>query len=319
MAAFGKTRLGERRPKVRPQRGAPEQPRRPYSTYDVPKEKWTHIPVPAIIGEGLFEVVQEKLADNRARSRERLRGPSHLLQGLVVCGRCGYAYHGVRASKATTNGKSYSYTYYRCGGTNSSRFGGQKVCSNETVRGDTLEQAVWQDVSSLLSDPQRIEQEYQRRLVEKPRECWGGAEQLRQTIGKIRRGMSRLIDSYQEGLLEKADFEPRIRKAKERLRQLETDLEQCVDEEEQRRTLSLVIGRMKEFANTVTDGLTNADWATRRGLIRAVVKRVEIGDEDVRIVYKISPDLPARERQEKSLQHRWRHLDTPLIRPSGLA
>ena len=122
--------------------------------------------------------------------------------------------------------------------------------------------------------------------------------------------MSRLIDSYQEGLLEKIEFEPRIRKAKERLRQLETDLEQCVDEEEQRRTLSLVIGRMREFANTVTDGLTNADWATRRALIRAVVKRGEIGDEDVRIVYKISPDPPERERQDKSLQHRWRHSRT---------
>ena len=65
MAAFGKTRLGERRPMVRQQRGAPEQPRRPYSTYDVPKEQWTDIPVPAIIGEGLFEVVQERLAENR--------------------------------------------------------------------------------------------------------------------------------------------------------------------------------------------------------------------------------------------------------------
>ncbi len=324
MAAFGKTRLGERRPMVRPQRGAPEQPRRPYSTYDVPKEKWTHIPVPAIIGEGLFEVVQERLAENRARSRERSRGPSHLLQGLVVCGSCGYAYHGVRASKATTNGKSYSYTYYRCGGTDSGRFGGQKVCSNKTVRGDMLEQAVWQDVCSLLSDPQRIEQEYQRRLAEKPRESWGGAEHLRQTIGKVRRGMSRLIDSYQEGLIEKVDFEPRIRKAKERFKRLETDLERCVDEEEQLRTLSLVIGRMREFANTVTDGLTNADWATRRALIRAVVKRVEIGDEDVRIVYKISPDPPALERQEKSLQHHWRRFYTPLgsligtPRPSSL-
>ena len=310
MAAFGKTRLGERRPMVRPQRGAPEQPRRPYSTYDVPKEKWTDIPVAAIIGEGLFEVVQEKLADNRARSRERLRGPSHLLQGLVVCGRCGYAYHGVRASKATTNGKSYSYTYYRCGGTDSGRFGGQEICSNKTVRGDTLEKAVWQDVCSLLSDPQRIEQEYQRRLAEKPPESWGGAEHLRQTIGKVRRGMSRLIDSYQEGLLEKVDFEPRIRKAKERLKRLETDLERCVDKEEQRRTLSLVIGRMREFANTVANGLTNADWATQRALIRAVVKRVEIGDEDVRIVYKISPDSPARERRGKILQHYGRHVHT---------
>lgn len=100
-AAFGKTRLGVRRPRVRPQQGALGQPRRNYSTHDVPKEKWTHIPVPAIIGEDLFEVVREKLAENRARHRERLRGPSHLLQGAVVCGRCGCAYHGVRASKVT--------------------------------------------------------------------------------------------------------------------------------------------------------------------------------------------------------------------------
>jgi site-specific DNA recombinase len=312
-AAFGKTRLGERRASLRPQRGACAQPRRNYSTYDVPEERWTYIPVPAIVEEGLFEAVQAGLAENRARSRQRSRGPSHLLQGLVVCGRCGYAYHGVRASTMSAKGKSYTYTYYQCGGRQGSRFGGEKACSAKMVHGDRLELAVWRDVCSLLSDPQRIEQEYQRRMAEKPPEPWEGASQLKQSIGKVRRGIGRLIDSYQEGLVDKADFEPRIRRSKERLKRLEADLEQCVDKQEQRHALQLVIGRMREFAQTVRHGLDHADWATRRALIRAVVKRIEIEDEDVRIVYKISPEPLVPEGRDRILQHCSRRADTPLF------
>jgi site-specific DNA recombinase len=63
--AFGKMRVGDRRACLRPLRGALEQPRWAYSTYEVPPEQWTYIPVPAIIGEGLFEAAQERLAENR--------------------------------------------------------------------------------------------------------------------------------------------------------------------------------------------------------------------------------------------------------------
>jgi len=304
-AGFGKTRVGDRRPCLRPQRGAPQQPRRAYSTYDVAPEEWIYIPVPAIIGTDLFEVVKERLAENRKRSRERARGARHLLQGLVVCAKCGYAYYGKPVSRAAAKGKTKKYVYYRCVGTDSYRFGGQRVCSNQQVRSDMLEEAVWVDVCSLLKDPRRIEQEWERRLVEKPDNGWDGTEQLRATVEKVRRGISRLIDSYQDGLLEKSDFEPRIRKAKERLKTLEADLEKRVSEEEQRNSLRVVIGKMREFADRVADGLEHADWVTRRAIIRAVVKRVEIDDEEVRIIYKISHD-PVSERQgDKSLQHCW--------------
>jgi len=53
---------------------------------------------------------------------------------------------------------------------------------------------------------------------------------------------------------------------------------------------------MREFTDSVTDSLANADWLTRGALIRAVVKRIEIADNDVRIVYKISPDAPTGQR-----------------------
>ena len=183
------------------------------------------------------------------------------------------------------------------------RFGGQRVCSNKQVRSDMLEAAVWKDVCSLLSDPARIEQEWQRRLAAKSDAAWDGTEQLQSSIAKVRRGISRLIDSYQDGLLERADFEPRIRKAKDRLKQLEADLDQRVSEEEQRNSLRLVIGKMREFAAKVADGLDQSDWSTRRAIIRALVKRVEIDEEDVRIVYKISPDPPGNGIKTDNWQH----------------
>ena len=37
-------------------------------------------------------------------------------------------------------------------------------------------------------------------------------------------------------------------------------------------------------------GLDNADWTTRREIIRAVVKQIEIDEDDVRVLYKVSPD-----------------------------
>ncbi len=93
-AAYGKTRRGERRPRLRPQRGRPEVPRRCTVSYARPAEEWIRVVVPALISTELFETAAEQLRDNRQRHRIRQRGAGHLLQGLLVCQRCGYACYG---------------------------------------------------------------------------------------------------------------------------------------------------------------------------------------------------------------------------------
>src|SRR5262249_60566081 len=81
-AAFGKTRPGPLRPKLRAQRGRPLQPRRAVSDYDVPPPDWIHIPVPAIVEPEGFAAVQEPLPENRQQARPSRRGGRDLLQGL---------------------------------------------------------------------------------------------------------------------------------------------------------------------------------------------------------------------------------------------
>ena len=301
-AAFGKTRIGQRKPQLRAQRGNPEQPRRPYSVYDVPKDRWIYITVPVIVSEGLFDAVQEQLAENLKRSRTSKRGAQHLLQGLLVCKQCGYAFYGKRISTVAAKGNPRHYAYYRCTGTDAYRFGGERICKNKQVRTDLLETAVWEDVCSLLTDPDRIEREYRRRLTDKKQDAtWSSVEQLRSRAQKVKRGIARLIDAYADGLLAKNEFEPRIRGAKDRLAKLEAEVKARSEEQDQEQELRLVIGRLQDFAGHVKENLKEAEWTTRREIIRALVKQVEVDEKEVRVVYRITPPPFSLEDQGKEV------------------
>ena len=289
-AAFGKTRIGERRPRLRPYRGQAEQPRRAYGVYDVPSEEWLRIPVPSIVSEALFDTVGEQLAENRARRRETKRGARYLLQGLLACGCCGHAFYGKPISLKARKGKHRDYAYYRCIGMDAHRFGGQRICTNRQVRTDMIEEAVWSDVCGLLNEPERLEREYDRRL-RKDGDQAGSAEHpsLTALTQRVQRGIARLIDAYEDGLIEKAEFEPRMKTARARLEKLQSEAQALNDEQAQQQQLRLVIGQMQEFAGRIKDGLQQADWTTRRDVIRTLVKRVEVNQENVRVVYRVSP------------------------------
>ena len=199
-AGFGKTQIGELRRRLRGQRGKAEQPKRGYSVYDTP-DRAVPIPVPALVSEELFACIAEQLEENRRRARQRKRGARYLLQGLLVCAQCGYAYYGKPVSRRSAKGSTRRYAYYRCTGTDAYRFGGQRICQNKQVRTDRLEEAVWADVCALLKEPGRVEAEYRRRMEEKPPDKGAkGRAESESLIQKVKRGIARLIDAYSDGL-----------------------------------------------------------------------------------------------------------------------
>ena len=247
------------------------------------------IPVPGLVSEALFATVAEQLAENEKRNRQGKRGVKHLLQGLLQCQCCGYAYYGKPVSRSAAKGKIVRYAYYRCIGTDAFRFGGQRICHNKQVRTDLLEEAVWDDVRSLLRDPKRVADEYERRLQRNDEKTKGTSNQLVSQIQKTKRTIARLIDAYEDGLLTKEEFEPRIRNNKQRLGTLEQDAAALADEQAKAEELRLVIGQLQEFSERLADELKEPDWLAKREIIRGLVKRVEVGSDDVRVVYKVSP------------------------------
>jgi site-specific DNA recombinase len=149
--------------------------------------------------------------------RTRQYGPRYLLQGLVVCACCGYAYYGKINTPSTVRPRQYAY--YRCSGNDAYRFGGQRLCHNKEIRTDRLEQAVWEEVCRLLEDPHRVAHEYQRRLdAVQVRPGEADAAVLERQAAKLRQGIARLIDGYAEGYLDKTEAEPRIRRFKDHCR-----------------------------------------------------------------------------------------------------
>jgi site-specific DNA recombinase len=317
-AAFGKTVIEPLRPRLRAQRGRPLQPKHAYSHQDVPPEQWMSISVPALVDTALFDAVQEQLQENRQRARVPQRGAKYLLQGLIVCACCGYAYYGKGISPSGRKYHPRSYAYYRCIGADAYRFGGVRLCWNKHLRTALADEAVWEEVCRLLEHPERLEQEYRRRLVQEEK-APDELSSLEARMGRLRQGIARLIDSYADGLIDKGEFEPRIARMRERLKQIEEQAQQVKDEASLEHELTLILGRLDEFAARVKTGLYDADWQTRREIIRALVKRVEIDQEQVRVVFRVNPppqapQLPS-EKDAQSLQHCGRR-DHPCLQSS---
>jgi site-specific DNA recombinase len=302
-AAFGKTRSGPMRPRLRAQRNGSLQPRRAYSHYDMPQEEWISIPVPAIVDEDIFAAAQEQLRNNQRHARQGQRGARYLLQGLLVCKGCGYAYYGKAISNKAAKGKARDYAYYRCIGTDAYRFGGERVCCNRQVRTDLLDKSVWCEARSLLENPERVVEEYRRRLRPQASARDDEMAMVETQLGKLRQGLGRLIDSYGEGLIEKKEFGPRITRLRERIEKLERQAQELVDEAAMQADLQLIIGQLEEFAGKVKEGMEKADWATQREVIRALVKRVEVDKGDVKVVFRVD-SRPFGSRPERGvLQH----------------
>jgi site-specific DNA recombinase len=295
-AAFGKTRRTPVGPPLRAPRGRTAQSRRGYWGKDAPKDEWITIPVPALVDPTLFDAVQEQLEENRRRARIPEKGHRYLLQGLLVCAHCGYAYFGL-----TNDARN---AYYRCSGARSlPRHGGERWCGNKELRMDQTDAAVWQEVCRLLEDPARLEQEYQQRL--QPHQPSNEDEGLQAQMGKLRRGIARLIDSYAEGLIEKQEFEPRVTHMRERMQHLEGQFSRLKEAAGVEEELRLILGRLESFAAKVQAGLHQADFQTRREIIRALVKRVEVDQQQIRIVFRVSPTAlpPSSGEAPHTLQH----------------
>src|SRR4029450_7235485 len=161
------------------------------------------------------------------------------------------------------------------------------VCGNKALRMDQTDAVVWQEVCQLLAQPARLEQAYRQRLH--PQQQSTTSQGLETQLGKLRRGIARLIDSYAEGLIDKQEFEPRVPRMRARLQHLETQVKHFQGEGEMEEELRLIVGRLETFAAKVFNGLQQADFQTRREIIRSLVKRVEVDQQHIRIVFRVSP------------------------------
>jgi site-specific DNA recombinase len=284
-AAYGKSESVASRP-LRPRRSqrAARGDRRTHQRK--PVAQWISIPVPPIVSAELFAAARAQMERNRKLSQRHARGQRYLLQGLVVCARCGYAFCG-RANTKVTSG--VTYLYYRCGSETAVPAGTRRTCNCGAVRAEELEAQVWASACQVLQDPARLQQEWshRRQMAGAHADARQERDQAERWVATQERNLQRLLDAYEIGALSLEELTPRAERVREQIRRAHQALKDADAKVESDAVLCAVIARLQNFAERVRHGLEQLDWQGRRQLLRTLVARVEIDETQATVVYRL--------------------------------
>src|SRR6202167_5071029 len=284
VACFGKTRASSRTRVIRPQRRRGVITPAMTAGHERPREEWIEIPVPALVSEDSFARAQELLEQNKIRSRRRTIEPS-IVQGLVSCQKCGYAF--ARTSTRTSARKIH---YYKCIGSDGWRKLGGPVCNNgRFVRQDLLDPIVWDEVVRLLEDPTLIQKELDRRLEAarssnptKKRE-----QSLQRELAQVGKGIERLLSAYQEALMSIEQLRERMPTLRQREQTLRAELQAITDQANDRATFLRLAETLTAFLARLRSAADTLSVMERQKIVRLLVKEILVGEDTITIRHSI--------------------------------
>src|SRR5215472_2276858 len=298
VACFGKTHLSART-QMRPQRRRGITTPSNTTGHQRPREEWIEIPVPALVTEESFARAQELLYQNKIRSRRRTIATS-VVQGLVGCAKCGYAF-----SRTSTQTSARKIHYYKCIGSDSWRKLGGPVCDNKRfIRQELLDQSVWAEIVRLLQDPVLIQLELDRRLAAaRTSDPTRKREQsLQRDLSHVDKGIERLLTAYQEELLSLEQLRERMPTLRQRKQALRAELQAIADQANDRavflrlaETLTAFLTRLRSAAETLT-------VMERQKIVRLLIKEILVGEDTITIRHSIPiPSTPPQDGGPKAL------------------
>jgi site-specific DNA recombinase len=285
VACFGKTRASARTRVVRPLRRRGVVTPSTTAGHERPREEWIEIPVPALVSDDSFARAQELLQENKIRSRRRTIEPS-IVQGLVSCRKCGYAF-----SRTSTRTSARKIHYYKCIGSDGWRKLGGPVCDNRRlVRQDLLDQIVWAEVIRLLEDPTLIQQELDRRLAaaRSSDPAQKREQSLQRELVHVGKGIERLLCAYQEALLSIEQLRERMPALRQREQALRAELQAIADQANERATFVRLAETLTAFLARLRGAADTLNITERQRIVRLVVKDIQIGDDTITIRHSIA-------------------------------
>jgi site-specific DNA recombinase len=109
--------------------------------------KTIQVPVPPLVDEQIWNICQERLKNNK-QVRPLSQG-EFLLQGMITCGTCGYAYRAERFKDVR---------YYMCRGKMAyHHLDGSPRCQSPSIKAEWLENEVWKRILEIINDPDLLE------------------------------------------------------------------------------------------------------------------------------------------------------------------
>jgi site-specific DNA recombinase len=248
----------------------------------VPQDNWIPIAIPPAIAESDLELAQEQLKANKIHACRNTKKPG-LLQGLVICGECGYPfYKRFRKRKGKSTGSYYCRSHV------DKRL---KKCLNRSVNQEELDTLVYNEVMKLLQDPFLIQQELSRRAKDAANTEEVNREEinLKKELVKALEERDRLLDAFQTSLIDLKELSNRQKALDIRKTSLEDQLkaiqasriEQEVGKGLQE-SLKAIMKDIQIISNELSDD-------KKQKLVRLLVEKVVVTTKEIKIIHCISP------------------------------
>ena len=264
-----------------------------------PTEEWIAVPVPyAGMPREVVEAARAAIKDNRRPSSARRRFWE--LSGRIL--RCGLCDHSMVTQTIRSHAGTYFHHYYYC---RNHRHNGDDACTNRKhLRAADLEARVWDLISGLLKDPERLRAGLDE-MIDAERAGMHGdpeAEALAwlDKIAALDSKRSRYQDMAAEGHITFDELGAKLRElaadratAEEELDNLQLRRARLEDLERDRETL------LEEYASMVPERLDELTGEERHQVYRMLRLQVSVspnGDLDVRGVLREAVCTPTDTR-----------------------
>jgi len=163
------------------------------------------------------------------------------------------------------------------------------VCSNRPIRQDYLDELVWKHVVGLFEDPDLIHKEINRRIQEarKSNPTRIRKETLAKEITRVQNGIDRLVDAYQEGVLQLPELRMRMQDLRKKQLPLRSEMQSMVAKTIDDETYLQLVSRIDAFLSRMHRSAETLNILDRQKILRLVIKEILVDIDTVTIKHSI--------------------------------
>jgi site-specific DNA recombinase len=257
---------------------------------NLPAEEWIEVAkIPAIISPQQYQIVQRKLAHNKAQASRNNKQQPYLLRAMVSCGQCRLAVTG-RLS-------DLKHAYYRCNGRKDLFYSRQQSrCNTRWIPAKYLDELVWQDLSEVIMHPKSIANAMERAHAGNwiPQQLQARLTTLRKAQHSLKQQLERLTDAYLDGVILLTEYKRRRAEIADKEQAFISQEQQLMAQAQSQEQLTVMIRSMEEFCQRVQQSLASATFEQKRTLVELLIDRVVVTNEVIEIRYLI-PTSPSSE------------------------
>src|SRR5271168_903085 len=238
------------------------------------------VEVPPLIDQATFDAVQAHLrARNPKVTPARVVSGPTLLTGICFCADCGGA-------MTLRTGKGGRYRYYTC---SIKARQGETGCKGRSIPMEKLDDLVAEHIANRLLQPERLE-DILASVLDRRRER---AERRREHIAELNKRaaetdlrLKRLYDAIEAGVADLDDpaLKERVASLKAIRDQAQADADRADAMAESAGRQAITPAMVQKFAMTARERIRIAGGGYRREHLRALAQRVEVADDEVRIM-----------------------------------